>query len=76
MGARYIEAKEEHRKKGIIITLATLVLIPLLVFKYYNFVNESVWSLLSSAGLRYELHGLTVFGVRMTAAVISRNTDR
>ena len=58
VGARFIEAKEEHRKRGIIITLATLVLIPLLVFKYYNFVNESVWSLLSSVGLRYELHGL------------------
>jgi len=57
-GARYIEAKEEHRKRGIIITYATLTLVPLLVFKYYNFVNESVWSLLSSVGLRYELHGL------------------
>ena len=37
---------------------AVLSLLPLLVFKYYNFVNESVWSLLSSLGLRYELHGL------------------
>lgn len=57
-GARFIEAKESHRKTGIIFTFATLVLVPLLVFKYYNFVNESVWSLLSSIGLRYELHGL------------------
>lgn len=57
-GARYIEDKESHRKTGIIFTFATLVLVPLLVFKYYNFVNESVWSLLSSVGLRYELHGL------------------
>ena len=57
-GARYIEAKEEHRKWGIIFTFATLTLLPLLVFKYYNFVNDSIWSLLSSAGLRYELHGL------------------
>ncbi len=58
LGARYIEAKEGHRKTGIIFTFATLTLVPLLVFKYYNFVNESVWSLLSSVGLRYELHGL------------------
>lgn len=57
-GARFIEAKEERRKTGVIFTLATLVLIPLLVFKYYNFINESVWSLLSSVRLRYELHGL------------------
>ena len=28
------------------------------IFKYYNFVNESVWSLLSSVGLRYEMKGL------------------
>ncbi len=58
VGARFIEAKEEHRKTGIIFTLATLLLVPLLAFKYYNFINESVWSLLSSIGLRYELHGL------------------
>ena len=58
LGARYIEAKEEHRKRGIIFIFATLTLVPLLVFKYYNFINESVWSLLSSIGLRYELHGL------------------
>lgn len=57
-GARYIESNEEHRKTGIIFTLATLILVPLLVFKYYNFINESVWSLLSSIDLRYELHGL------------------
>lgn len=57
-GARYIDEKEEHRKRGIIVIFATLTLVPLLVFKYYNFINESVWSLLSSCGLRYELHGL------------------
>ena len=57
-GARYIEAKEKFRKTGIIFTFAMLTLVPLLVFKYYNFINESVWSLLSSIGLRYELHGL------------------
>lgn len=57
-GARYIDEKEEHHKRGIIFIFAMLTLVPLLVFKYYNFINESVWSLLSSCGLRYELHGL------------------
>ena len=46
------------RRKRLIWLFAVLSLLPLLVFKYYNFVNESVWSLLSSLGLRYELHGL------------------
>ena len=58
LGARYLDAKEAHRKKGVIFTFALLVLLPLLVFKYYNFVNESIWKLLTGAGLRYELHGL------------------
>ena len=46
------------RRKRLIWLFAVMSLLPLLVFKYYNFVNESVWSLLSSLGLRYELHGL------------------
>ena len=35
-----------------------LTFLPLLFFKYYNFVNELVWNVLSWAGLRYELKGL------------------
>lgn len=46
------------RRKRLIWLFAVLSLLPLLVFKYYNFVNENVWSLLSSLGLRYELRGL------------------
>ena len=46
------------RRKRLIWLFSVLSLLPLLVFKYYNFVNESIWSLLSSLGLRYELHGL------------------
>ena len=33
-------------------------LLPLLFFKYFTFINEQVFSLLSVVGLRYELHGL------------------
>lgn len=50
---------KSSRRKRLIWLFAVLSLLPLLVFKYYNFVNESVWSLLSSLGLRYELHGLS-----------------
>lgn len=49
---------KSSRRKRLIWLFAVLSLLPLLIFKYYNFVNESVWSLLSSLGLRYELHGL------------------
>ena len=52
------EVLRVKRRKRLIWLFAVLSLLPLLVFKYYNFVNESVWSLLSSLGFRYELHGL------------------
>lgn len=57
-GARIIAKDETNRRVPIISSFAVITLIPLLVFKYYNFVNESIWSLLSSVGLRYELKGL------------------
>lgn len=45
-------------KKRLIIVLSTLGLLPLLFFKYYNFINESFSTLLSHIGLRFELPGL------------------
>ena len=51
-------AQNSPKRKKLIWLFALLSLLPLLVFKYYNFVNESIWQLLSSAGLRYELQGL------------------
>ena len=53
-----IEELRVKRRKRLIWLFAVLSLLPLLVFKYYNFVNESIWTLMSSLGLRYELHGL------------------
>lgn len=38
--------------------VAVIVLIPLLLFKYYNFINDSIFSLLSLAHLRFQLPGL------------------
>lgn len=46
------------KKKAVIWVFGLLTLTPLLVFKYYNFLNESIWALLYSVGLRYTLHGL------------------
>ncbi|MBP5768236.1 MAG: MBOAT family protein [Fibrobacter sp.] len=40
------------------VAIAVLALLPLVFFKYYNFVNESVFSLLSFAHLRFHLPGL------------------
>lgn len=54
--ARWLQKTD--KQKGVVVGGVILALLPLLFFKYYNFVNESVWGLLSSVGLRYELKGL------------------
>lgn len=55
--ALQIERKREHSKKIMIIGVL-VGLIPLLFFKYFNFINDQVYALLSLVGLRYELQGL------------------
>ena len=55
-GARLIEKNE--RKKQIMVLGAVLSLLPLLFFKYFNFINEQVYTVLSAFGLRYNLQGL------------------
>lgn len=37
---------------------ALLALLPLLVFKYYNFINDTCYEVLSAVGLRFKLPGL------------------
>lgn len=54
--ARWLQNAD--RQKGVVVGGVILAFLPLLFFKYYNFVNESVWGLLSNVGLRYELKGL------------------
>lgn len=55
--ARMIE-KDKNRAK-VAMTVGVIVsLLPLFFFKYYNFINESIYSLLSLAGVRYKLPGL------------------
>ena len=55
--ACFLEENRENKKVaiagGVILTL-----LPLLIFKYYNFINDSVFNLLSTIGLRFQLPGL------------------
>jgi D-alanyl-lipoteichoic acid acyltransferase DltB (MBOAT superfamily) len=54
--ARWLETRACKNK--IVVGGAFLALLPLLVFKYYNFINESGYELLSALGIRFELPGL------------------
>ncbi len=48
----------EGRPKVLLVASVLLTLLPLLVFKYYNFINESVTQGLSLVGLHFNLPGL------------------
>lgn len=54
--ARFIEGSE--KKRQIVILGGAFSLLPLLFFKYFNFINEQVYTILTALGLRYELQGL------------------
>ena len=54
--ARWIE--DGKRSAKIVVGGTFLTLVPLLIFKYYNFINDSVFDLLSTVGLRFMLPGL------------------
>lgn len=54
--ARVISKSE--KKKQIVILGGALSLFPLLFFKYFNFINEQVYTVLSVLGVRYDLQGL------------------
>ena len=49
---------EKRKKRRILWCFAFLGLLPLLVFKYYNFLNDSISAGLASIGLRFSLPGL------------------
>lgn len=55
--ARVMETVDE-RKKIVVWGGVILTLLPLLVFKYYNFINENVFDLLSTFGMKFQLPGL------------------
>ena len=53
-----LKVEEKKKQRRLAWLLALLGLIPLLVFKYYNFLNASVSTGLSAAGLQFALPGL------------------
>lgn len=55
-GAKLLENGTSFAGGGKIV--AVVALMPLLIFKYYNFINESVFSFLSLFHLRFQLPGL------------------
>ena len=57
LSALQIERKR-NKAKRIMIVGVMMGLLPLLFYKYFNFINEQVYALLSIVGLRYELLGL------------------
>lgn len=56
ISAIYIE-KRSSKKRIIIYTSVCLTLLPLFIFKYYNFINDSIEILLSSWKIEYDFKG-------------------
>jgi len=58
-GGQILDNKEDGSRKRILCwCFAILGLLPLLVFKYYNFLNESLTLALESVGMHFALPGL------------------
>lgn len=57
-GAISLSRATLHRQRRLCTMLAVAALLPLLTFKYYNFINDSLFSLLSWVHLRFQLPGL------------------
>ncbi len=59
LGGTLIGGQSEARRKRRLALLFTLLgLLPLLVFKYYNFLNDSLSAGLAAVGLKFALPGL------------------
>lgn len=59
-GGGYLLEKQQvtKKRKRIVWLFALLGLLPLLVFKYYNFLNDSIREGLAAVGLQFSLPGL------------------
>lgn len=55
---RFGREREREKNKLLVWLFALLSLLPLLVFKYYNFINDSIREGLAAIGLQFSLHGL------------------
>lgn len=58
LGRGKLENQQSNRKKGLAWWFALLAVLPLLVFKYYNFLNDSISLGLAAIGLKFALPGL------------------
>lgn len=58
LSARVIEQRHAYGRRRYIIAGATLSLLPLLIFKYYNFIEENIASLFNTFGVSIGLQGL------------------
>lgn len=57
-GGLRLDNQQSNRKKGLAWLFALLAVLPLLVFKYYNFLNDSLAQGLTAIGLKFALPGL------------------
>ena len=57
-GGLLFDKKNNAKKKQFVFLFTLLGALPLLVFKYYNFINESIVSMLEAVGLHFSLPGL------------------
>lgn len=57
--AKLIEGRNRN-KKIIIYTSVCITILPLVIFKYYNFINDSIINILKLIGLYWNLPGLNI----------------
>lgn len=57
-GGLRLDNQKANGKKGLAWWFALLAVLPLLVFKYYNFLNDSLTQGLAAIGLKFALPGL------------------
>lgn len=58
MGGVFLETSRTSNKKILCECFTLLGLLPLLVYKYYNFLNDSITSFFEAVGLRFAFIGL------------------
>ncbi len=57
-GGLRLDNQKSNGKKGLAWLFALLAVLPLLVFKYYNFINDTLTQGLAAIGLKFALPGL------------------
>ncbi len=53
-----LKVQESSKRRRLVCFFALLALLPLLVFKYYNFLNDSLSEGLATIGLKFAMPGL------------------